>query len=117
MYFDENDLLTLAKDKLKDDLGNDKELATQPNQIVYQSPFADFSKNLLNFSAKINGKIFWKINSDALKREIAGRNRSEVERIFNSHQEIVQAEVSLWPFWVKSVPANLDKIKISLKLD
>ncbi len=115
VLFDENDILELIKQKINGQLAEDKKLVSDQESLVYQNVKADFNKGLLSFKIKYNGLIVWKIKTDDLAKEVAGKKEQEIKEIFDKHSEISQAKVVFWPFWVKSVPTNLDKIKITVE--
>ncbi len=43
-----------------------------------------------------------------------GKNENEIKETIARHPEIDKVQVIFWPFWVKSVPSNLDKIKVKV---
>jgi len=115
VLFDENDVLEATKQKISGQLAEDRELVSDGNSLAYQNVKADFSKGTVSFGVKFNGRIVWKIKTGDLAEEIAGKGQEEIKEIFNQHSEIGQARIVFWPFWVKSVPASLDKIKITVE--
>jgi hypothetical protein len=117
LLFDEADLVDLLKVKITDRLGSDKEILTNQLAIDYQDVKPDFSKGQISFRTVVRGKIISKIDLAGLKNSMAGKNEAEVKAYFGQHPEITKARVTFWPFWVKSVPTNSDKIKISQELD
>jgi hypothetical protein len=115
LLFDEKDVLATIQKKIATNLNESNELVVGQDQISYQEAIPDFSRGQLSFRAKVSGKIVWKINIEQLRKNIAGRSENEVRQIFNQHSEIDEARVLFWPFWVNSVPNNLDKIKIQVR--
>lgn len=117
LIFDEKDILKLAEQDLSAQLGENKELLASATEIAYDKVEADFGKSQMNLKTQIKEKIVWKVEIDKLKDNIKGKKEQEIKGIFNQHEEIAQAKILLWPFWVRSVPENLGKIKITLNLD
>jgi len=69
----------------------------------------------MNLLVKLNGKIVWPLNVEDIKRAIVGKGEQAMRDYFAQHSEVAEVKVSFWPFWVKSVPANLDKIEVIVK--
>lgn len=114
LLFDENDIYDLTAKKVDENLGNDKVLDEKSRQIEYTNIAPDFNKGLLVFKIKVTEKLVWKVDVNGLKNLIAGKNEDQIKQAFNGRQEIDKARILFWPFWVKSVPKDLDKIKINL---
>jgi hypothetical protein len=114
LIFIEDDIYKLVEEKIAEQVGTDKEFANSEKRVEYQAVEADFSKGQLRVSVKVDEKIVWKFNAEELKKEIAGKNEAQVKEVFGQHLELETVRIMLWPFWVKSVPANLDKIKVSV---
>lgn len=68
-------------------------------------------------SLKIDFKgIFWKpIDLDDFKRKVSGKKEDELKAFIFSSTSIDKADVSLWPFWVRTVPNDPDRVKVELK--
>ncbi|TSC53700.1 MAG: Uncharacterized protein LiPW39_125 [Parcubacteria group bacterium LiPW_39] len=115
LLFDEKDILQIATQKIADRIKDNQQVTGKIDQINYSDSQADFSKGQLSFRAKINGKVIWKIDADQLQKEMAGQDENAVKEILARHQEIANAQIIFWPFWVKSVPDNLDKVKVKLE--
>ncbi len=114
LLFDEKDVLSLAASKMKIDLSSDKYLDDKTKQIAYSEINADFVKGIIIFRAKISENLVWKIDVDGIKRLIAGKKEAQIRQIFSERSEIDKARILFWPFWVKTVPKNTDKIEIKL---
>lgn len=120
LLFNEEDIFQLLSKNLTQQLGEEKTLVKEGSHLVYQEAVlnkpgessVDFVKGRLSFKVQITGRVVWQVDVDELKKNIAGKNEQEIKQIFSQHQEIDKAKVLFWPFWVKSVPSNQDKIKI-----
>lgn len=115
VLFDEKDILELIKKKLAEKLSDNKELSLAPEQMNYQLAAIDYVRGQVAMKVKLNGKIVWKVNEDGLRQEIAGQNEKSIRDIFVKHPEVNEARVVFWPFWVKSAPANLNKVIIKVQ--
>jgi len=116
LLFDEKDILNIVDKKIAEKSGADKDLSVKIERIDYQlSGLPDLSRGQMNLVAKLNGKVVWPLNSEDIKKAIVGKGEQAMRDYFSQHPEIAEVKVSFWPFWVKSMPANLDKIKVIVK--
>jgi len=116
LLFDESDILDIINKKIGEKNGADKGLTVKMEKIDYQlSGLPDFSRGQMNLAAKLDGKIVWPLNAEDIKKAVIGKGEQAMRDYFAQHPEITEVKVSFWPFWVKSVPANLDKIEIIVK--
>ena len=113
VLFNEKDILEIIRKKLADKLNNN-DLSLVTDKIDYQSAFIDYVRGQLSIKAIVSGKLVWNINVDGLKREISGQSETAIRDIFAKHPEVSEVKIAFWPFWVKSVPSNLDKIIIKV---
>jgi len=49
-----------------------------------------------------------------LKEILAGKNEIEAQEAIKLFSEITSARVSLWPFWLKNIPRDFRKIRITI---
>jgi len=116
LLFDEKDILDIINKKIVEKAGAGEGLEVKMENIDYQlSGSPDFSRGQMSLVAKLNGKIVWPLNIEDIKKAIVGKGEQAMRDYFGQHPEITEVKVSFWPFWVKSVPANLDKIEIIVK--
>lgn len=55
-----------------------------------------------------------KLDSAELKKNILGLNGDEAREKLKSLDDISDVEISLWPFWVKTIPQAEDKVQIRI---
>lgn len=65
----------------------------------------------------INQKLITKIDAENLKKEIAGKSEAELKTYFSNMSGVESADISLWPFWVKSIPSSYEKINITIDIN
>ncbi|MBU1102428.1 baseplate J/gp47 family protein [Patescibacteria group bacterium] len=117
LVFDENDIFSLAAKKVNEKLADNKILDEGANAVEYSDLQSDFNKGQLAFKVKITQRLVWKVDADNISRLIAGKNESQIKAALGQKEEVEKARILFWPFWVKSVPVNLDKIKIRVIID
>ena len=94
----------------------DKKLDEEHINLDFQKPLLHLERNILQFEAKVKGNLFYKVDLNALKKEVIGKSLKQAEDYLDSQVEINDAQIILWPFWVKSIPKLEKKIRINLTL-
>ncbi|MBU4348015.1 hypothetical protein KJ671_00720 [Patescibacteria group bacterium] len=72
----------------------------------------DVDSGRLSFPIDFKSVLSYKIDVENLKKEIIGKSDIDLRKAIFSLSGLDTANVSLWPFWVKNVPAKLNKINI-----
>ncbi|MFA6897450.1 MAG: hypothetical protein WCQ96_04160 [Patescibacteria group bacterium] len=66
----------------------------------------------VNVSASQN--FAFELDQEKVKKEIAGKNKQELNDYFAKMSGIKSVSVNFWPFWVNRVPESFDKIDIKV---
>ncbi|MCX6811088.1 MAG: hypothetical protein NT039_00075, partial [Candidatus Berkelbacteria bacterium] len=82
--------------------------------IEYKDIKPDFEKGTLKVTMSVKQTFCYHLAQDEIKKDVAGKNQKELEIILKSIDGIEEVKVKLFPFWIKKVPANLNKIEISV---
>ena len=64
----------------------------------------------------VKAKIYKEIDQVSLKKQIAKIPMQEVKIYLKEQPEIESFKINIFPFWVKTLPENLDKINLEIKL-
>lgn len=93
----------------------DFELKVLSEKIDYKDIAVDWDKGVMNFV--VSGSLIFesKLDADNLKSRFLGKNEVEMRSIILGIPGLEKANISLWPFWVKSVPNNPKKVEITLE--
>ena len=114
LLFNEEDLKILVDANLTSKISQDKIPLSNTQQIVWEKPVIDWDKTKVSFTLRVSEEAAFKIETEALKKDLAGLNEVEVRKFLANRLEIEKAKVTFWPFWVKRVPLQASKIKIKL---
>ena len=94
------------------------------NQKVYANglstiSFTNISRkdNLYTATISTNGKIGPKIDEQALKEFVKGKRIGEIQSHIQGIQGVDSVDVKLSPFWVNTVPGDINKIAIEFKVN
>jgi hypothetical protein len=110
--YKEEDLKNLVDLNIASQIPDDKVVISETQQIEIDDLTIDWDKQEAFFSLSIKEKVSWKIDVQSLKKDLAGLNELDVRGYLGSLDKIQEAKVSFWPFWVKRVPFQEEKIKI-----
>lgn len=111
--FDEEMLKQALTNKAKQSLpGNEDAVRLD---ISYGTPNIDFQKGTM--SLPVTGSVVFAahIDVEALTSSLENQDESAVRRTIFSLPGLENATVTLWPFWVHQVPADPQKINLSIE--
>ena len=83
-------------------------------KIDYKNTKFDFEKNVLNFTASVNGEAAAKIEEEKIIDGLLGLKQNKIESYLLGFKEIESARLVLSPFWVKSIPKNKQDVQIKI---
>lgn len=116
----------VAKSELKNylDAVIEAQFDNPDQQRVYNSgvdtaKFADVKDDngTLSVQLSTNGKMGPRIDDTKVKEQAAGKRYGEVQSALEAINGIQSVDVKFSPFWVRSVPDNVDKISVEFKVD
>lgn len=114
LVFSQNDIIQLLKKDLAIEPEGKKELIVNNNSLNYKNIKADFDKGQLSFKVQGEQEVVWKVDEQEIKEMIVGKSEEEIRQIFSQRPEVEKIKVSLWPFWVKKITTQTDRIKITV---
>lgn len=115
--FSQADLDTLVEDFLLKELQEGERIFTDKTQIHFEEIVVKKGETKISLDLGITTIAYQHVDSTELKIRLRGKVKNEAINILSSYDAFVQTKISLWPFWVSSVPANVDRLKILLILD
>ncbi|MFH1188491.1 MAG: hypothetical protein V1652_01445 [bacterium] len=102
-------LLTKQMEKGTGDFVLEEYSITVPNDVG-----VDFSKTQVHANAHIATVWARAFDLAAFKKEAVNKDKDEIKALIFSLPGIKSAEVRLWPFWVRRVPDNDDRINVDV---
>lgn len=88
-------------------------------KIDYTPRVVDFESERTVISLSFSVKIYPEIDLQLLKKSLIGKSLEETKIFLERQSEFTDTkkpEIKFWPFWVKSVPQDLNKIEIEYPL-
>jgi len=122
--FKESNLFDALKAKLivdyrtKNNLdgGESIDLVLKENKpVVYSNPVVDLSKRELITSIKMESTWARVLDVGKFKAEVAGKRQKDLAAGALPSPGISSMSVSLWPFWVMTIPKNQAKITVDVQ--
>ncbi|MFH0820067.1 MAG: hypothetical protein V1892_03470 [bacterium] len=112
--FDEARLLDLAKRKLNSSIPSDKQLIDiDKKSFNYSVESYDLAAKSINLKVYVDGKIVISEKSGFLdKSKLTGLTKEEVNKYFTQSPAIKSVEIKFLPFWLKRVPASVERITV-----
>lgn len=87
----------------------------QSFDLSYGTTTIDFVNKKMEVSVKGSIAYIHDINPTALREDFKNRNESELRQRIFSLPGIENATISLWPFWVRTVPESDGRIEITVR--
>jgi hypothetical protein len=115
LAFKEEDIFKIAQNLFNDNLGNNQILAENVvSEIIYKEFEYNLDQGKITFTAIVNAPVAYEIDKEKLKESLKNKEYSEANNLLRENKEIENFQIELWPFWVKKIPRNLNRIEIIL---
>lgn len=114
LAFKEDDIFYLIEKNIGDKISENKTLIPSTIQVNYKNTEIDLAQGKASFNCQVEADAAWRIDKEKLKNDLAGKDEIEVRKYLSALSEIEGAKVVFWPFWVKKIPKDKDKIKITI---
>lgn len=88
-----------------------KIIATSKN-IVYKTEVTDFDKGIVKVKAALSSAVYLSIDPAEIVHNVAGKDELGVREFLATHRGIRETNITFWPFWVKKMPLEADKINV-----
>lgn len=112
-----NELDELAKDLLAEQVILGKEMDEESLQTSYTLFSIDKSLSKMTLSGQASINTFKPIEDLSLKNGLVGRTLQDAKSVLEKQEDYQKIKIHLWPFWLRSVPKNIEKVKVEVRLD
>lgn len=116
LVFREKDLEEFVENAILSQI-QEKEIKPGSLELNYFLETKDLEKGQANLNLIALAEIYSPLDETLLKKGIAAKSKKAAKILLESHPEIKEVEIKLWPFWLKEIPRNLEKIRIRIVLD
>ncbi len=115
LLYNPSDISQLIEAELAEQISEERMSLSETRKVDWQEIEIDWEKKEANFTLEVRQRIASEIDIAQLKSDLAGKNETEVRRYLVSRPEIESAQIMFWPFWVKRIPLQQDRIEIKIK--
>jgi len=117
LVFKTEDAENFARDFILSQIPEDKQIYQESLKITYSLENVNLELAKVTLSLQMQSKIYSDIDAENLKKGLSRKSLTETKLFLEDQPQITQVLVKFWPFWVKKVPEDIEKIKIKLNLD
>lgn len=114
--FQKSDLENFAREIILTQIPKGMKFQAESLKIDFQSESIDLEKGKAILKSKFSAKIFSDINLTLLKENLRGKSLLESKRILENRDDIIKAQISAFPFWLRKIPKDEKKIEILTNL-
>lgn len=117
LLFQKEDLLSFVKDSVVSQIPQGYELYEESLKTDYALQTIDLEAGEIVLSLSISAKAYSEIDISNFKNALSDKSLLETKLFLESQPNITKVNVRLWPFWVRNVPEDLDKIEVNINID
>jgi hypothetical protein len=118
LAFSEDDLKNLVEQRINSTLDASTYLVTQQQEdIGEQFSTVDLVGGTGSLAVHFVSMLATKLDTAAITQQVLGKTTAQVKEILLANPNIDAADITLKPFWVKSVPRWASKVQVQTKLD
>jgi len=117
IIFKEKEVENFVKQFIDNQIAEDKKIYEESLKIDYTPETINLDSGKLILSLDISAKIYSDVDLSVFKNGLKGKSLKEAEFFLENQPGISKVRVEFWPFWVRSVPEDLNKIEFKLSID
>lgn len=117
LSFRNSDLEALGEKVILAELDAGKKIWPESFKMDWSLQEIDWKEEKAILRLEVSSQVYPEIDLISLEKAFLGKSLSATNALLVSYPEIEKFKISLWPFWRKSIPDNLDRVEIKLNLD
>lgn len=82
--------------------------------LTYSNVSADFTNGRVSFSLAAQGDLEPQLSVATLQGSVLGKSVSDARSAIEALPELASAEISVWPSWLSTIPADPQKVHITI---
>lgn len=116
LAFNEESLKQLVRQRLIMSMGKNRKLQeVSADTVIYKIKNLDTETGKMLLSIHYESKAIPSLDTEDIRRQIAGRSKSEASELILANSDVETVEITLQPFWQRSLPRMASKIQIEVK--
>lgn len=123
LVFKKEDIDNLIKEFFKENLtGNERlyekslKIDWKPKNIIFPNASTSSSGKII-LDVEISAKTYFEILQTSLKKDLQNKDFLGVKGFLEGKPEISSFKIKSWPFWIKKIPIDFNKIDLKINLD
>lgn len=117
LLFQKDDIRNFAKDLISSQASQGYKIYEESLKADYLAQTIDLEAGRVVILLNAFAKAYSEVNMRSLKDALSGKSLLETKLFLESQPKITKVNVKFWPFWVRSVPDNPDKVEININID
>lgn len=115
--FPRTDIETLAEVLLSNEPKDGERVFKDKTKISFQQIRLSKDEKTANLDLFIEATIYQYIDPTEIKIRLRGKSKTEAKTILASYSIFDKISLALWPFWISSLPGNVDRLNIQVIVD
>ncbi|MBI4120591.1 MAG: hypothetical protein HY454_03965 [Parcubacteria group bacterium] len=115
VIFRTQDLEAYSDEIIQSKLDSAKMLLPSSKETSFlKPPVVDYQKGTITATLSVQYDIFDKFDGEAFKNLVLKKKGKDIKNILLNYKNIERVEFKPWPFWVRRVPANAERVQIKI---
>ena len=106
-----------ARKLLSDEMNNEERIDEQSFRVAYQVESSSEKTESIFLKLNVSSRIYYLLDPVKLRLYLRGVSLDRAAVLLLEYPRLVSARVSLWPFWINTIPEDIEKIQVSSFLD
>lgn len=117
LIFKRSDAEAIAREILGSNLESNRKIYENSFSVEWSPKEIDLKKGEMALRIDAIAKSYPDIDIPGLKNDLSRKPLADALLYLEDRPEVLKAQVKLWPFWVKKVPKNIERIKVDFRFD
>lgn len=114
--FRQEDLKELVKELVRKEMKQGK--VYEPSlEIDYEASEVYPEKGRVLINVNYSAKVYSQVEEKEVKRKIKGMSLASLDSWFSDKGQVANTEIKTWPYWMRSLPSNSDKVEVKIIID
>ncbi|MCH8986573.1 hypothetical protein IIA94_00150 [Patescibacteria group bacterium] len=106
-----------ARKLLLDEMNDEERIDEQSLLVVYNVESSSEKTESISLKLNVSSRVYHMLDPVELRLRLRGASLDRAAALLLEYPHLVSARVSLWPFWVNTIPEDIEKIQVSSFLD
>lgn len=117
LVFAQSDLEELSREFLTKSIKEGEGIVEATFHAVYTVDAIDMRTGVISLEGDIAASAYLEPSFEELKKSLAGKKKGQAEALLLADPTVARFSISLWPFWVQTIPQDPEKVRVLLQLD